>query len=466
MMNQSQSVSVKGEITKNGLAINFRNQRYTLEYPEEVWGNVPPAWKVFFLDNLTFAGTMHLPMADVRIKTMLYDTNRPYLEPYFFQNFLMDIPSCCDMDQEDVSRESIRFLQIRNQFESKNIACPTEWKTESQTNRAIIPMSFGKDSLLTFALSEELGLDPVPIFVHEPSFSQERIHKVRLGKAFEQKFGKVLNILEHDLGLLRDDGHLELPKNEYGWGLQSTEYALMMLPYARYHHAKYIFFGNEQSAASSYNTSNGWEVFPCFDQTHRWTVQISSMTQICSQPAPISTGSLIEPLMDMMIQRILVRRYPEYAHLQMSCFAEGEEGKDYHWCHNCSICTKMYLLCVGGNVNPAQIGFRHSMLTMNEIQYFPLLGGSSEFPYARTKLARDEQLFALFCAVQFGSKEPIVLFFQKSDLFQEALERRRELLQIFVQQYPSISIPSELQSSLNTIYTEEIQSFISELGEQ
>lgn len=465
-MTNNSSATISGICIDNGIEVSFRGQSYTIEYPVNIWQSVPTETKEFLKDNLAYASTMHLPMMDKSLEGLEYQTNRPYFEPFFFQNFIRDIPSCCDMDQQNISEEMTRFLKTPYQFSSKSFQLPTSWENEHPSGRAIVPLSFGKDSLLSFALAEELGLDPIPVFVHEPSFSQERMHKEILGAQFESEFGKKLNILEHDIGLLRDASHLGVSQNEYGWGLQSTEYALMMLPYAKYYGASYLFFGNEQSASSSYMNSDGWEVFPCYDQTHLWTVQISAMTQSCTQPNPVQTGSLIEPLMDMMIQRILIRRYPQYAKLQMSCFAEGEAGKEYHWCHKCSICTKMYFLCVGANVSPESIGFKRSMLTMSELQYFPLLGGSSEFPYARTQLARDEQLFALYCADRFGSTEPLVELFAKSELRKEAESRKLELFKRFITIYhPSICVPKELLETLQSIFEEEIQYFIEELGE-
>ena len=144
-----------------------------------------------------------------------------------------------------------------------------------------------------------------------------------------------------------------------------------MLPFARYWGAGYLFFGNEQTAGTTYRDKEGrWTVHPCFDQSHQWTLHIDSMTSLLTIPEPVRTGSLIEPLMDMMIQGILVRRYPKYADLQMSCFVEDEGGRESRWCHNCTICAKMYLMCAGAGVDPAAVGFRRSMLTEKQRDFF------------------------------------------------------------------------------------------------
>ena len=464
----SKTLNIASQVTENGISLSLFQKEYSIEYPEEIWQQIPEIVQIFLKDNLVFAGTMHLAMSFKDYSSIQYQSNRPFFETHFFQNFLKDIPSCCDMDGTTIDAEILRFLKISYSFDPSTCIAPPLWNLNGDISElskvpAIIPLSMGKDSLLSFAIAAEIGLEPIGVFVHEPSFTQERLHKERLIQDFEAEFQVKIQILEHNMGLLRDDKHLGVTENEYGWGLQSTEYALMMLPYAKYFNAQYIFFGNEQSTSASY-MSQGWKVYPCYDQSHNWSVHINQMTQICSNPTPVQTGSLIEPILDMMIQRILVRRYPQHAKYQMSCFADGEAGKDYHWCHQCSICTKMYFLCVGGNVDPKAVGFRKSMLTLDELAYFPLLGGSSEYPYARTELARNEQLFALYCAHLLGSQEPLVQLFAKSELLSEAESRKTELIDLFLSIYPSITVPNDLKSKVIAIYEEELALFKKELN--
>jgi hypothetical protein len=382
-------------------------------------------------------------------------------------NALRDIPSCCDMDGTDIALETERFLGLDFQFDSQDIRQPVYWPSDYQgETSAVVPLSFGKDSLLTFALAEELGLNPRGVFVDEPGFSGERAHKEELGVRFRDEFGHVLEILNHDTGKLRDSDHLGTQADEYGWGLQSTEYALLMLPYARFWGAGYILFGNEQTAGESYRDTKGrWTVYPCYDQSPEWTRQVDAVTAMLTEPHPVRTGSLIEPLMDMMVQRILVNRYPHYASLQMSCFAEGEEGKHYRWCHECSICAKMYLMCVGGGIDPASVGFRRSLLSSRERGFFSLFGGDGGFPYSRTGTARDEQLFAFSCASKFGCDDDLVKEFQNSELAGEARQRERELLSRFTSLYPSITLPEELKDRVLQIYEEEIAGFLRQYHE-
>jgi hypothetical protein len=295
--------------------------------------------------------------------------------------------------------------------------------------------------------------------VIEQSLTYEEKHKKRLANKFKQEFGKVLRIITHETGKLRDYHYLKLPKSEFGWGLQNTEYALELIPFAYSFNAKYILFGNEQTTAASYmDDSNRWIIYPSYDQSHLWTVHLSQISQAFSGHS-VLTGSLIEPLMDMMIQYILAHRYPEIAKYQMSCFTENEFGADYRWCHHCSVCTKMYLLCVASGIDPKSVGLKEDMLKKEFKHFFTLFGGKSSLTYANTGIARDEQLFAFYCASKKGVRGDLVNLFKKSSLMQEAKEREEELFKTFCSLYNPISVPKELKDKINTIYKEELSTF-------
>jgi hypothetical protein len=180
----------------------------------------------------------------------------------------------------------------------------------------------------------------------------------------------------------------------------------------------------------------------------------------------VRTGSLIEPLMDMMVQRILAHRYPHYARYQMSCFVQGAQGVAARWCHDCEVCAKMYLLCVGSGIDPGTVSFTRSMLAAQGSRHFSLFGGETALPYLRTDLARDEQLFAFHCARLLGSTDDLVAEFARSERAGEAVRREDELKRRFLALYPSVSVPEALKSGLLPIFEEEISAFIHYLDRQ
>jgi hypothetical protein len=453
-----QPLHIYSKVTNVGMEFIYRDVPYPIKYPSTVWQATPKTTQTALKDNLALATTMHLPLV-LNSPSIIYHSGCPLLEPYFIQNFLKDIPSCTEVNGTNTDEAVRKFFNINYQFLEPEITYPSADPVDSPS-RALVGTSFGKDSLLTYAVADEIGLDPEMVYVIEQSMTYEQKHKTELAKRFKNEFGKQLNILKHETGKFRDYPYLGVPFTEMGWGLQTTEYALELIPFAYALKTKYLLFGNEQTTASTYMDSEGrWTVHPCYDQSHRWTIHIDQITKTFSGRS-VNTGSVIEPLMDMMIQYILAHRYPKIAKYQMSCFTETEAGKNYHWCHNCSICAKMYLMCVGSGIDPQKIGLRVNMLESEYKRFFTLFGGKSiTMTYAHTKVGRDEQLFAFYLAVKRGIKAGLVQEFKASPLFQEAKDRQEELHKTFCTLHTSISVPKELQSSIDPIYKEELDQF-------
>lgn len=444
--------------TEKGFSIKFNNESFSNNYPDTVWQQTPHEIQEFLIDNLSFATTMHLGMVYPKVQKIIYDTNRPLFEPYLNQNFIYDIPSCAEVDTNSIPDEIKKFLHLQYQYKSQDLKQPGTNPVQDAF-RALIGMSFGKDSLLTYAVAEEIGLDPEMIYVVEQSLTYEQKHKTNLADKFNKEFGKQLHILKHDTGKLRDYDYLKLPKSEYGWGLQNTEYALEFIPFAYSMKGKYILFGNEQSTAETYyDDIYHWKVYPCYDQSHEWTVQLNQMTRLITANT-VQTGSLIEPLMDMMIQRILIRRYPHYAKYQMSCFTENEAGRDYHWCQECNVCAKMYLLSVASGMDPKKIGFTKNMLERKNKNLFTIFGKKSNLPYLNSGLGHKEQIFAFYLASKNGSTGDLVSDFKESQFFKEAKETDEDLRKVFLKVYDAISVPNELKSDIYSIYNEEMDLF-------
>jgi len=445
-------------VTDTGVDIRFREKSYPIVYPTSVWGATPKETQTALKDNLAVAATMHLPLV-LDSPGIVYHSGCPLLEPYFVQNFLKDIPSCTEVDGTSTDETVRKFFNTEYQFLEPEITYPSRQPVDSP-HGALVGTSFGKDSLLTYAVADEIGLEPEMVYIVEQSMTYEQKHKTELARRFKNEFGKQLNILRHETGKFRDYPHLGVPYTEMGWGLQTTEYALELIPFAYALKAKYLLFGNEQTAAATYMDAKGrWTVHPCYDQSHRWTVHIDQITQTFSGRS-VNTGSLIEPLMDMMIQYTLAHRYPQLAKYQMSCFTETEAGRSYRWCHNCSICAKMYLMCAGSGIDPTKIGLRVNMLEREYKRFFTLFGGKSiTMTYAHTKVGRDEQLFAFYLAAKKGAEGELIEEFKASPLIQEAKDREEELYKTFCTLHTSISVPKELRASVNSIYEEELASF-------
>jgi hypothetical protein len=363
----------------------------------------------------------------------------------------MDLPSCADVDGTYTSELLKEFMNLKTRFKDNEIKFPA-YDEPSREDRSVVSLSFGKDSLLTWAVCRELGLNPQAAYIVEPVLLYEEKHKDRLAKRFQEDFGVELQKIEHTAGQLRDGFILGVGKTELGWGLQSTQYSLMLLPIAHNWNSRYILFGNEQSCGEFYYDKEGFICYPAYDQCHIWTTQIDSMTRQLSE-GNVRTMSVIEPLNDIAVVYNLYKRYPEVAKYHMSCFVETEAGRDNRWCMDCSVCSKMYLLIKASGYDPREVGLDRNMLGEEMRDYFSLFGGSSVNTYALTGRGRDEQLFAFYLAWRNGDKSPLVEEFEKRFL-EEAKGREDELYKTFFGIHEAITMPNNIRNEVVSIYKE------------
>lgn len=443
-------LEIKARQSDKGIEILFMGNVYTIHYPDNIWRDYPEEAKKVLFDNLVYSETIHLPLT-LKEKNISYDTSPPLFRPYFFENMAMDFPSCADVDRTLTSGILKDYMNLQLRFKDSDVKLPTHVE-RTRSDSSVVSLSFGKDSLCSWAVAREIGLNPQTCYIVEPSLTYEEKHKTVLAEAFHKEFGIKLNKIEHSAGNLRDGVHLGVGKTEIGWGLQSTQYALMILPVAHRFQARYIIFGNEQSCKEYYFDREGYICYPAYDQSHRWTIYIDAMTRQVTGGG-VRTTSVIEPLNDIAVVYTLYKRYPEVAKYHMSCFVETESGRDRKWCQDCSVCSKMHLLITASGFDPGIAGIERNMLESDCINYFSLFGGTSVETYMLTDLGRDEQLFAFYLAWKNGNRSGLVREFEKRFL-QEAKDREEELHKKFFGLHESITIPSSIRGDVMSIYKE------------
>jgi len=446
------SLRINARQTAHGFEILFRDSKYVLYYPDGIWQAYPQEAKNVLFDNLVYAETVHLPLT-FRRNEIEFNTSPPFFQTQFFQNMIMDLPSCADVDGTYTSELLKEFMNLKTRFKDNEVKLP-KYRHETREDSSVVSLSFGKDSLLTWAVCRELGLNPQATYIVEPVLLYEEKHKDKLARGFQEEFGVKLQKIEHSMGNLRDGLRLGVGKTELGWGLQSTQYAMMILPIAHRFQSRYILFGNEQSCGEHYYDREGYVCYPAYDQCHSWTTQIDLITRQLSGGG-VRTMSVIEPLNDIAVVYTLYKRYSEVAKYHMSCFVDTEAGRDHRWCMDCSVCSKMYLLIKASGFDPKEVGLNRNMLTEEMRDYFSLFGGSSVNTYALTGRGRDEQLFAFYLTWRNGDRSPLVEEFEKRFL-DEAKGREDELYKTFFGIHHAITLPSHIKNQVESIYKEAL----------
>lgn len=443
---------VGAKIEKDGLTILVNKKPFKITYPLEIWKKVPEKVKQTLLENVTFANTHYLPLV-LGDKKATYDTKFPLLESYFFRNQMCDLLDCEHADGKPHLAYIRRFYNL--DFEFKDGASTAVGAEDvngfgrNNTDTAIIPFTFGKESLATFALCLELGIKPVLVYCEEPVQPYEAGWKLKELEKIKKKYKVPVYHIKNEVGLFRyGKAFPGVKRTEIGWGTQTTVLAMLMIPFAYAHGAKYIFFGSEYSN-NEYHLNNGWKVFHSYDQTSFWTNQQDSIVQILTLDK-CRVRTTFEPLDEINIFYMLHHRYPDLGKYQFSCFAEEPLVGGGQWCHNCYKCSRMFIFARACGIDPYSIGFKEDILAKK---------GMFDH-YLGTKYATGsshELDFAFYSAMQKGIKSLYIEEFKKKKL--KRMKPWKWYVDHFTTIKPYCNLPEKYEKKLMGIFEEELGAF-------
>ena len=265
-----------------------------------------------------------------------------------------------------------------------------------------------------------------------------------------------------------------------------TEYVFLMLPFAYRYSSKYLFLGNERSCNYYALDKYGNKCYPSFDQSSEWMLEINKMLGSFGNAR---VGSLVEPLDDLAILKILHRRYPKLAKYQYSCFPdESKKIENERWCCNCSKCARLYIMLKAIGVDPRNIGITKNMLEKDSKYLYSIFNKKSQtkvevFFKPQTRVAqtakagvlnpslsnkkgkktlydeigvgRKEQLYAFYLAYKKGAKGKLIDEFKKMYIGL-AKEKEDEWRKEFFSVHSSPTIPQNLKTKINSIFKEEL----------
>ncbi|OGG11360.1 hypothetical protein A2Z00_04705 [Candidatus Gottesmanbacteria bacterium RBG_13_45_10] len=444
---------VSTQILSNGIAVKINNKSIRLRYPPSIWARFPKTHRKILTQNLAFALTFQLPYLYTSIRKMMYTMPVPLSESFFFKGLALALPSTAIMQSQKDHRITSNLLrklyEIDYVFSHHKTDIPP-YNRHSMSDRAIMPFTFGKDSLLTYALSKELGVRVYPVYISEPYSPYEEFTKKLLSEPFRRDFHTQINFLRNTLGVLRE------PSGWFGWELQLTQYSLMLLPYVYAKRAGYILFSNEQSCDDTIVDDDGFRCNPVFEQSHGWLLQNSMMASVIGGNS-LSIGSLLEPIHEIAIIKILHTRYPDIAKYQTSCDLMEKPKGDGRWCENCSKCGRMYIYLLAHGIDPKVVGFKRDLLRSKYHHIYSIFATSRirEFGYDQSEVGKNEQILAFYLAYKRGYKGPVMHTFVKRYLLY-AKKHERELRQNFFGLHSTRTIPHDLKPKVMRIFHQEL----------
>ncbi len=441
-------------VTESGIEVIINNKKFHLRYPPGIWQRFPKTHKKILAQNITFGVTYHLPYIFTSLKRMFYNIPVPLSESFFFKGLSLALPSTAIMQRQKHKRITSdllrRLYEVDYIFSNMKTDIPPYNRT-SFSDYAIMPFTFGKDSLLTFALAKELGLTVYPVYISEPYLPYEEITKKILAVPFKKEFRVQIAFLRNTLGSLRE------PFGWFGWEMQLTQYSLMLLPYVYAKRAGYILFSNEQSCNEMVIDEDGFRYNPVYEQSHSWLLQNSLMASIIGGNS-LSIGTILEPLHDLAIMKILHTKYPEIAKYQSSCDLEEKPKVNSRWCENCSKCARIFIFLLAHGINPKNVGFRHDLLREKYRHLYTVFASNRirRYGYDQSEAGNDEQLLAFLMAYQLGFRGPVMDSFVHKYLVQTR-KREKSLRHTFFGIHSAKTVPQSIRSRLLHTYRNELK---------
>jgi len=455
-VNPRKKLEISYRVLENGFVIEPGfGGKYSILYPTTVFNSLDNEDRQVLAENFTYARTRPLAMLTNQLN---YQFSEPRFRQFVDYGVTKDLPRISDfigLKNERLNKLILESSKINFLGKDREEQKITPLANHSE-EKAILALSFGKDSLLSYALLKEIGLDLQIVFgvEMESQNSGEYKFKMNIMNTFVREQGEKILFFEDTA----DDMYYAPPTKGLG-EFENTNgmlaFALELMPFAFSHRAKYIVLGNEKNMDDSYINRFGAETYPSFDQSSVYTEKENEVLAGFTD-RNIQILSPVEPIYNLAEMKILYNRYPHLLKYMMSC--SPNKGSQSRWCYACPMCAKSFLYSIAVNGRPTQMDFHKDLFGKEYKNLYPLFAKRIKRPYEKPLAVREEQLLAFLLAYRLGAKGHLVELFEKN-LLGEAINREADLRNRFFGIHAGPSVPKSIEKKLISIYEEELTPF-------
>jgi creatinine amidohydrolase/Fe(II)-dependent formamide hydrolase-like protein len=240
------------------------------------------------------------------------------------------------------------------------------WDTDP--SRHLILSSGGKDSLLSFGLLRELGREVHPVFINESGrhwytalnafrhFSATFPQATKVWTNADRLFAWMLRhfpFVRKDFATVRSD--------EYPIRLWTVAVFLFgALPIARNRGIGRIVIGDEFDTTARMNLQGITHYNGLYDQSRYFD---NALTRYyIKKKWNMTQFSIIRPLSELLIEKILIERFPELHRHQVSCHATHIEEGRVRPCGKCEKCRRIVGMLKAIDADPSNCGYSPSQI--------------------------------------------------------------------------------------------------------
>jgi hypothetical protein len=243
---------------------------------------------------------------------------------------------------------------------------PRPWAVDR--NRICVLSSGGKDSLLSHGLLDEIGYESHPVFINESGrhwftalnayrhFAENVPHTARVWTNSDRLFAWMLR----HLPFIRKD-FADIRSDEYPVRLWTVAVFLFgALPLLRKRGIGRLVIGDEFDTTHRTSHKGITHYDGLYDQSRYFDNALTRYYQ--RKGWYVSQFSILRPLSELFIEKILVNRYPELQALQMSCHATHKDADRVLPCGRCEKCRRIVGMLLALGANPERCGYTREQI--------------------------------------------------------------------------------------------------------
>ena len=237
----------------------------------------------------------------------------------------------------------------------------TAWASNSA--RHAVLSSGGKDSLLSYGLLDEIGRDVDPIFINES------------GRHWFTALNAFRHMVQHVPGTARvwtncDRAftwmlrHLDFVRPDFA-GLRADEYPVRLwsvavflfgaLPLLRKRGIGRLLIGNEFDTSRRLSFKGISHYDGLYDQSRYFDKAMTRYFQV--KGWGVTQFSVLRPLSELLVEKVLVERYPALQAQQVSCHAAHTAGDRVRPCGRCEKCRRIIGMLSAFGTDPGHCGY-------------------------------------------------------------------------------------------------------------
>ncbi len=234
---------------------------------------------------------------------------------------------------------------------------------ETSEDGYVVLSSGGKDSLLSFGLLKELGGRVHPVFLNESG--RHWYTALNAYRHFSERYPETVRVWTNSdrvfTWMLR---HLPFIRKDFA-SVRSDEYPVRLwtvavfvfgaLPVARARGAGRLVLGDEHDTTDMREHEGIVHYNGLYDQSLHFDDAMTAYFQ--AKGWDLTQFSMLRPLSEILIEKVLVERYPDLQRHQVSCHATHIDGDRVRPCGQCEKCRRIVGMLTALGADPGRCGY-------------------------------------------------------------------------------------------------------------